>query len=144
MTDDRELSPEEAADALSRAAADTLAALDGKYNLWLDDLRPHPVGWFPVKTAREAIAAMQRIGVDRLHRVSLDHDLGTCQACGGFALDDRGLPKQCIHHGTGHDVVCWMEHEGFWPAIKPTVHSANPEGARRMRQVIDRAYRETA
>ena len=43
---------------------------------------------------------------------------------------------------SGYDVVCWLEqHPEFWPLKGVRVHSANPAGAARMRQVINRHYR---
>jgi hypothetical protein len=128
-------------------------------NLWLDDIR-NPVrhgcyGWQWVKTAAEAIAALKTGAVDEC---SLDHDLGACADCfrsagvehtGDYAADwaawvcahaGQAAPN-CPHVGTGYDVVCWMEEHGIWPKTKPRVHSANPVGAARMRQAIDRIWR---
>lgn len=113
---------------------------DQTVNIWLDDIRHVPFGWVSAATAKEAIALLNVIGKENVGRLSLDHDLGTCEACGGFKLDAYGLPKSCEHNGTGYDVVCWMEEHGFWPKTKPTVHSQNPVGRQRMQRVIDRAY----
>lgn len=107
--------------------------------LWLDDVRPAPPGWDHVKTLADAKAALAS-GVVR--RASLDHDLGWCAECAkdtaihGYAT----VIGSCPHIGTGYDLVCWMEETGHWPAEKPTVHSANPVGAKRMQQAIDRHF----
>lgn len=111
-----------------------------KFNVYLDDLRTAPVGFLRVRTSHECIALFKRLGKDQIGVVSLDHDLGTCHECGGFQLDDRGLPKSCVHYGTGYDVVCWMEANDFWPETKPLVHSSDPCGADKMRKAINRAY----
>ena len=51
--------------------------------------------------------------------------------------DTIGQPKGAK---TGYDVVCWMEANDVWPRDGVKVHSLNPSGAARMRQVIERAY----
>ena len=83
--------------------------------LWLDDLRPAPPGWAHVKTAGEAINALQTGTVEK---IALDHDLG-----------DPDI------NGTGYLVVCWMKENNIWPEWV-RVHSMNPTGAARMNQVI--------
>ena len=127
--------------------------------LYLDDVRPVPPGWVLAKTVPEAIELLKQ-GVDE---ASLDHDLGLCDQCWEDAktlandnpkfklnLDfshkmawNHGLASyaSCVHNGTGYDLVCWMEEHDVWPAAKPTVHSANPVGAARMRQVIDKKFK---
>ncbi len=88
--------------------------------LWLDDVRPAPEGWILVRTAHEAIAALQAGGVTH---ISLDHDLG----------DDDAF-------GTGYDVACWIEEavalRGFVPP-EIAVHSANVVGRARMARAIE-------
>jgi phage I-like protein len=134
-------------------------------NVWLDDVRPTPPGWVLVQTVPAAKALLETGEVQQL---SLDHDLGLCDQCWAEAraqaeaaeaegrvfklnLDfankmawNHGLASyaSCIHNGTGYDLVCWMEETGTWPAEKPTVHSANPVGAARMRQVIEKEWRK--
>ncbi len=74
---------------------------------YLDDERVAPDGWHQVRWPEEAIALLEAGQVTHL---SLDHDLG----------DDD--------HGTGYDVVLWLEEavamRGFSPPVT-TVHSAN-------------------
>ena len=87
--------------------------------VYLDDLRPCPEGWVPVRTALEAIALLAAGGVTHL---SLDHDLG----------DDEGA-------GTGYDVAVWIEEavalRGFIPP-EISIHSANSVGRQRMAAAI--------
>ena len=87
-------------------------------NLWLDDLRPAPPGWLWVKTAQDARQAMLLLEIEHM---SLDHDLG--------------------EGDTGYTFVCWMEEFNRWPRHKPTVHSANPVGAAKMRAAIERRFK---
>jgi len=82
--------------------------------VYLDDLRKAPDGWVHVYWPDEAIELLK---TGQVEEISLDHDLG----------DDS--------HGTGYDVVLWIEEavatEGFSPpAIK--VHSANTAARQRM------------
>lgn len=81
--------------------------------LFLDDERHPPDGWNLVRTADEAIAALQQ-GI--VERVSLDHDLGEGK--------------------TGYDVLLWLEQAVLenpeFPVPEIFIHSANPVGCRRM------------
>lgn len=85
--------------------------------LWLDDVRLPPKGWTWVKTVAKA---KQQLLTGQVIAASLDHDLGE--------LED------------GTDLVEWMAEQNVWPSRKPIVHSANPVGAARMRQIIDRYW----
>lgn len=128
-------------------------------NLWLDDLRPPPGGgWHWVKTADEAIDAMQTCDVEF---ASLDHDLG--DVCMTLTADEKGdlfyeyndISMDEFHahlshkEKTGYDVVLWMAEHDVWPANGILVHSWNPVGAERMCSVInhqgpyDKAVRST-
>lgn len=98
--------------------------------MWLDDIR-EPwrfgcVGWRWAKSADEAIEVLRRGNVVE---ASLDHDLDIYATIGE-------PPRE----RTGYDVVCWMEANDVWPRDGVRVHSMNPAGAARMRQVIERAY----
>lgn len=124
-------------------------------NLWLDDIRDPAaygcLGWHWVRTATEAIAAIQANDIERM---SLDHDLGMCDECLSADTTERvqrvreGLIRlapaasycSCTHNGTGYDVVLWMAEHGRWPKQRPLVHSANTVGRDRMRGVIARYF----
>ncbi len=88
--------------------------------VFLDDERIAPEGWLQVRWPDEAIKLLQGGAVTHL---SLDHDLG----------DDK--------HGTGYDVLLWIEQEvalhHFPPPANIAVHSANPAGRKRMLAAID-------
>ena len=108
--------------------------------LWLDDKRD-PVlytknlDWTWAKTAEEAIGWL-RMG--KVAKASLDHDLTDEQMIKGGIFGEVYEDG----HKSGYDVVCWLEqHPEFWPINGVKVHSANPSGAARMRQVINRHYR---
>lgn len=82
--------------------------------LFLDDERTPPDGWTLVRWPEEAIDLLKTGGVDK---ISLDHDLG----------DDE--------HGTGYDVILWIEEAVATRGFKPPeiiVHSANPSARIKM------------
>ena len=112
-------------------------------DLWLDDLRPAPDGWAHVKTVEQAQEYLRR-GVVR--GASLDHDLGACSRCYDGMLErwleehgHQSMPH-CDHFGTGYSLVRWMEENDRWPLEKPTIHSANPVGRAKMKEVIEQKF----
>lgn len=130
--------------------------------MYLDDIRPCPVGWDLVKTVEQAKEFCMS---NHVTDMSLDHDLGACRDCmrtfigdmlNGFdSFDDlsyeelsnlwlmksqmKAMPH-CDHFGSGYNFICWLEeHPQYWPE-RIQVHSANPVGRARMQQVIDKYY----
>jgi hypothetical protein len=81
---------------------------DRHVKVYLDDARVTPSGWTRAYWPEDAIALLESGSVTEL---SLDHDLG----------DDA--------HGTGYDVVLWLEEavatRGFVPPASIVVHSSN-------------------
>lgn len=94
--------------------------------VYLDDERPTPDGWVHARWPEDAIALLQTGNVSH---ISLDHDLG----------DDE--------HGTGNDVVLWIEEavatSGFMPPVI-TVHSANSSAREKMLAGIESIKRLAA
>lgn len=91
--------------------------------VYLDDERATPDGWHRVYWPEEAILLLKAGCVTE---ISLDHDLG----------DDA--------HGTGYDVVLWIEEavitRGFVPPIM-SVHSANSSARQKMEAGIQTIYK---
>jgi len=91
--------------------------------VYLDDERMPPDGWKLVRWPEEAIELLKS-GI--VEEISLDHDLG----------DDE--------HGTGYDVILWIEEavatQGFTPP-KISVHSANASARDKMNLGIRSIYR---
>ena len=86
--------------------------------VWLDDVRPAPEGWTLVRWPEEVIALLKAGAVTH---VSLDHDLG----------DDQ--------HGTGYDVLLWIEEQVATAGFRPpgiAIHSANAAARLRMQAAI--------
>lgn len=82
--------------------------------VYLDDERDTPNGWQRVYWPEEAIELLK---TGKVTELSLDHDLG----------DDE--------HGTGYDVVLWIEEAVFTNNFIPPkmkVHSANASAREKM------------
>jgi hypothetical protein len=90
--------------------------------LWLDDIRPAPLGWKWVKTSQDAINELKD-NEFFISEISLDHDLG----------DEI--------YGTGYDVMHWIEEHcmmhGYTPPPTIKFHSANPVGIKNMQSALD-------
>jgi hypothetical protein len=86
--------------------------------VFLDDLRETPEGWIRAYWPEDVIELLKSTKVVEL---SLDHDLG----------DDS--------HGTGYDVVLWIEEQVFCNGFQPPsikVHSANSSARMKMHAAI--------
>jgi hypothetical protein len=86
--------------------------------VYLDDERETPSGWQRVYWPEEAIELLK---TGKVTELSLDHDLG----------DDE--------HGTGYDVVLWVEEAVFTNNFIPPkmkVHSANASAREKMESGI--------
>jgi hypothetical protein len=112
--------------------------------LFLDDNRPVPEGWRPARTAEAAKVYLMGHKVDNM---SLDFDLDApeCQNCNfNCGLREGGcrLGCQCHKQGAenGMDLLHWMRDTGNWPRNRPTIHSANLDGALRMKAFVLRHY----
>lgn len=115
--------------------------------LYLDDLRACPDTWTLAKNFREAVRLVEA-NAGQITNMDLDHDLGIvyCRSC-AFSdmeepcLNDNGeITCGCTCHvpePTGLDFLKWVHENGHWPVHPPTVHSANPVGARNMRNFIN-------
>jgi uncharacterized membrane protein len=109
--------------------------------LWVDDVRPAPSGYIPVKSvneAKEAIISYEQYisGVlDELDYDDLDY----------ISCDDDGTVMIDIDHDAG-DFACdggdyirlldWLEETGRNYPIR--IHSQNPVGVVNMRRIIQR------
>lgn len=98
--------------------------------LWHDDCRrPPDDSWVWARTNDEAKKFLE---TGQVVEASLDHDLGLHEV-------DPDLPDADLYAGSAEDngfmLVRWMcENDLIPPTI--TVHSWNPDGARRMAQLL--------
>lgn len=105
--------------------------------LYLDDVRPCPVGWTVARSVKEAIELCLTF---RVSYASLDHDLGACTPC--LQTDpNAAIGLHCRHIPDGMEFVRWLVATGCWPENKPTVHSMNAGGRQAMQEMIERHYR---
>lgn len=94
--------------------------------VWLDDRRSAPAGWIWVYWPIEAIALLE---TGKVTELSLDHDLG----------DDE--------HGTGYDVVLWVEREVITNGFAPPaihIHTQNSSAREKMLAGVRSIERHTA
>lgn len=96
-------------------------------NIYMDDVRPCPLIGY--KTVRTVEVAQRYLANGCVAHLSLDHDM-----CPQSTIGMQPAKP------TGYDLVVWMARTGHWPQHKPGVHSANPEGAKRMRLLIEREW----
>jgi hypothetical protein len=116
--------------------------------LWLDDVRePWKHGYIGAEWAKTYDEAIARLQEGDVTFASLDHDIGACDDCvrdllhvGDMQTPETTFYNRCPHAKSGYDVVCWMEENNVWPVDGVVVHSMNPVGRLRMKQVIDRHY----
>ena len=95
-----------------------------KIKIWVDDLRPVPVGYEGAKSVDETIALIEEIesagGIVEL--LDLDHDLGEYAHFGGDAIK----------------ILDYLaERETFYPIA---IHTANPVGRANMERMIERYW----
>lgn len=98
--------------------------------LFLDDLRNPPDDTWTVYRCPSAIQFDLVHNWDEITHISFDHDLA--------AYRNNG------EEITGYDVACDVEKYAFEKGYCPftmTVHSANPEGKRRIESVINAIHR---
>lgn len=98
--------------------------------LWHDDVRPPPEGWVWARTNAEAQEILSAGGVVE---ASLDHDLGYHDVDIPEDPDEaiEVLSLRGVSEETGYDLVEWMIEHDLVPEFV-TVHSWNPDGAKRM------------
>jgi hypothetical protein len=90
--------------------------------LFLDDYRPAPCGWIPVRTPTDFQYLVSSFDWDV---ISFDHDLSAQHT-----------------EVTGEELLHWMFREGHLPRQKPRVHSTHT-ATPRLQRFIDSRWRET-
>ncbi len=110
--------------------------------VWHDDCRPAPEGWIWARTNAQAIAILENQWP--VVEISLDHDLGF------HNVEIPDDPDKLIavmqlkgDEEEGTELVEWMiENDRVPPHI--TIHSWNPDGARRMARLLHDAGHSVA
>ena len=93
-----------------------------KMKIWIDDVRPAPLGWEWAKTVNEAkgLISKYRFGRIDIEVISLDHDAGD------YAYDGGDYIK----------VLDWLEEMGWNYPIH--IHSMNIVGRMNMKRIVER------
>lgn len=96
--------------------------------LYIDDIRPAPEGWQQARTVTDAIRFIAMFG-EQITDISLDHDIS-------YAVEVAGTQRP-FPSPEDFTAVAWYiksVYEGADIAI--TIHSANPVGAERIREIL--------
>jgi hypothetical protein len=93
--------------------------------IWLEDLRPAPLGYISVLSVNQAIELIKKaeavgIGIEML---DLDHDLGDFYNDGGDAIK----------------LLDWLAERGTFYPVK--LHTANPIGRANMERMLARYWK---
>lgn len=87
--------------------------------IWIDDIRPIPEGYdMWIKSVDDAIDFIST-HKDEISLLDLDHDAGDYFGQGGDYIK----------------ILDWLEEQQI--SLPISIHSGNPVGVRRMRQIID-------
>ena len=87
--------------------------------IWVDDVRPAPSGYIWLKSVDDFINYVDQHGVEGIAVFDFDHDAGDYASAGGDYI-------RCL------DYLEFIGAQG----INVRIHSANPVGVKKMRQVI--------
>ena len=105
-----------------------------KKKIYLDDVRtPIDKDWVVVRSYEEFVDKVTQIGLENIHLISLDHDLGDTAMAEWHrnVYHNYELNYDNIEEKTGYDVAKWLVNE--WmdgePVVDVVVHSANAIGS---------------
>ena len=108
--------------------------MNNKQRIYLDDIRiPIDPEWVVVQSYEEFVETVERIGLENIDLISLDHDLGPqamhewhTNVYTNYTLDYSNITEK-----TGYDAAKWLVEQ--WLNNKPVpqvvVHSANAIGS---------------
>ena len=93
--------------------------------IWLDDLRPAPLGYVGVKSVNQAIELIKKAEAESIdvEILDLDHDLGDFCNDGGDAIK----------------LLDWLVERGTFYPVK--LHTANPVGRSNMERMLARYWK---
>lgn len=97
--------------------------------LWHDDVRPAPQGWVWVQNNKDAKEILRHCDVTE---ISMDHDLGA------VPYGEAGIMARGWDEENGYKLAIWMVENVIVPGTV-TIHSWNPDGARKMASVFRQA-----
>ena len=94
--------------------------------LWIDDVRPAPVGYIWYKSTNNALRSIRGY-YSLIEEISLDHDAGDYVKDGGDYIEILNELERLSH----------LLNKDF-SYIKFRIHSMNPVGVQNMRAIIER------
>lgn len=104
--------------------------------LWVDDIRKEPEGWTRARSVTEAIRILDTMPV---FEVSLDYDISMKVSVGteeaGYS-EPRPFRSNETFEPVARFISARYRHEGEPDDIKITLHTANPVGAERMKEIL--------
>lgn len=112
-----------------------------KFNIYLDDVRtPVDPRWEVVRNYEEFVEKVEKIGLENIEVISLDHDLGdtAMQEYFNNVSPNYSLDYSNISERTGYDCAKWLVNHFYDRQEKQTssstfplvyTHSANPIGS---------------
>ncbi len=90
--------------------------------IWLDDVRPAPIGYTLVHSVNEAINLIKNTPINEIELIDIDHDLGD------YANDG----------GDGINLVDYLLGMGLlFPMV---IHTMNPVGRANIQRILDRYW----
>lgn len=100
--------------------------------LYVDDIRPAPEGWTQARTVTEAIRFLARYGSE-VTEISLDHDISYAVEVAGT---QRPFPSPEDFTAVAQYVRIFYLALGKVTLPKIYIHSANPVGADRIKDIL--------
>ena len=101
--------------------------------LFLDDMRPEPVGWVVVRSYDAFVRWMQSHEVPEI--ISFDHDLGREHYPVREEDPSQAIPYDSYKEKTGYHAAQWCVENNKIPALA-IVHSFNSAGAKNIESVL--------
>jgi hypothetical protein len=113
-----------------------------KYRIYLDDIRtPIDKDWLVVRNFYEFVNLVNKIGLENIELISLDHDLGDSAMREWYknVYHNYTLNYDNITEKTGMDCTKWLVEQ--WmdgkPVVDVVIHSANAIGSGNMMGYIN-------
>jgi hypothetical protein len=113
-----------------------------KYRIYLDDIRtPVDKDWLVVRNFYEFVNLVNKIGLENIELISLDHDLGdsAMREWHKNVYHNYTLNYDNITEKTGMDCTKWLVEQWMEgkPVVDVVVHSANAIGSGNMTGYIN-------
>ncbi len=113
-----------------------------KYRIYLDDIRtPVDKDWLVVRNFYEFVNLVNKIGLENIELISLDHDLGdsAMREWHKNVYHNYTLNYDNITEKTGMDCTKWLVEQWMEgkPVVDVVVHSANAIGSGNMMGYIN-------